>query len=526
MVFATIALPLVSPLVAEAIVAACASVAGLMEPGVLKGEESTAADKVLEVLEDNAKLVDNLSPYVFSVLCRADAAAASGFSDASTRRTQAAMSGACAWILAALCRALGYNRLTADALWAWANGDALWVAVLVKSILSLEQLIVAAPDTPLQGALVPSDLSQLQDVVAGAFFGLVGCSVAFAKEVAVLEASDIIDEVIAPNVQFSKHWAKLAVAVSESNLIEPVLRAVEGPASGRRIEMASFFSRLLQQELVKEPSWTTAFPTAPLIVEAARGAANSIRESLSSHRNRFWALLASVPSSCRTPRSFIKDCCELSYLMSDAMDECRYLVRNCLVDGSMVACSYAEIGALAALSVFATNAGLVSSGDDGGLSATLLSLPPDCQNSIASRLAEWVGPVCHHAQISLIALLHGTQQPLCIWPDAEGIAPRMPLAPEYCKALGMGGLKALFTGAPPELCCALDGQLFTNPMRSPYGHAFEHSVLASMLAENGQRCPMTGQPLCLESCQHDWGLKRQSDHRISMWAQKASKSKC
>lgn len=521
MVFATIALPLVSPLVAEAIVAAFAAVAGLMEPGTLPGGKACSAEQVLEVLEDNAKLVDNLSPYLFSALCRADAATASGHSDASTRRTQAALSGACVWILAAICRAVGYGRMNADALWEWANGDALWVAVLVKGILTLDELVLVAPDTPLKGALIPADLAQLQDVAAGAFFGLIGSSVAFADAVAVLKTNEVIDEVSAPNITFAKHWAKLAVAVSESGLVVHLLKTVEGPASGRRAQLAGFFAKILQGELLKDPYWIGAFSNAPIIVEAARMAAASIRATLGLHNNRLWALLATVPSTGRTPRSFPKDCSELAFRSPAAVAECASLVRGCLSDSSTVM----DPGSLTALCVFAANVGMGPTADtDGGLSATLLSLQPDARNLVASRLAEWTGPVTQNAQVCWLQFLQGSQPLVSSWDDT-GMAPAMALGPEHCRSLGMGGLKELMNAAPVELSCSLDRQLLTNPMRSPYGHAFEYSVLTSALAQNGQLCPMTGQPLSIESCQNDWGLKKQADNHIGHWAQEQAKAK-
>lgn len=518
LVFDTIALPLVSPLVAEAIVAAFAAVAGLMEPGILPGGGAIEANGVIEVLEDNAKLVDNLSPYLFSFLCRANAAAASGHSDAFTRRTQVALSGACVWLLAAICRAVGYSRFTAEALWEWANGDPLWVAVLVKGILTLDELIPGVPDTPLKGALIPSDLAQLQDAVAGAVFGLIGSSIAFAEAVAVLNLTDAVDEVSAPHVKFVTHWAKLAVAFGESELFGALLRSVEGPASSRRSQLAGFLARLLQCELSQEPHWIASFPSAPVVLEAARAAAASVRSCLEApqHSHRLWALLASVPSTStgRIARSFVKDCCELAWRLPVPAVECANLIRGCLADRSM------EPSTWASLCVLAANAavGPCEAGNDGGLCATLRLLQPDAREQVSRHVAEWTGPVDQTSQGTWLAFLQCAHQPVSSWRNDSPMTTAIPLGLEHCRALGLGGLKELLNGAPQDLCCCLDRQLLTNPVRSPYGHAFEYSVIASALIQTGDACPITGQPLLMADCQHDWSLKRRADNHIALWA--------
>merc|ERR1719199_1635135 len=93
---------------------------------------------------------------------------------------------------------------------------------------------------------------------------------------------------------------------------------------------------------------------------------------------------------------------------------------------------------------------------------------------------------------------------------AEQQALAVALAPAHLDALGMGGLRKLLTKAPPELCCSLDRQLLTDPVRSPYGHAFEYTVLAWTLAQNGGSCPITGNPLTIESCRRDEELQQQA----------------
>eukprot|EP00928_Gymnodinium_smaydae_P080798 TRINITY_DN64422_c0_g1_i1.p1 TRINITY_DN64422_c0_g1~~TRINITY_DN64422_c0_g1_i1.p1 ORF type:complete len:682 (+),score=117.93 TRINITY_DN64422_c0_g1_i1:26-2071(+) len=66
-----------------------------------------------------------------------------------------------------------------------------------------------------------------------------------------------------------------------------------------------------------------------------------------------------------------------------------------------------------------------------------------------------------------------------------------------------GGLRALLPEAPAELRCALDGKLLADPVRSPQGYVFERASLALALAANGERCPLTGEPLSLSACTRD-----------------------
>lgn len=70
-------------------------------------------------------------------------------------------------------------------------------------------------------------------------------------------------------------------------------------------------------------------------------------------------------------------------------------------------------------------------------------------------------------------------------------------------------MRELLKDVPPELCCALDGRLLVDPVRSPHGQAFERGTLQRALAASGGRCPLTGQPLSLADCPREPGLRRQ-----------------
>merc|ERR1712080_304533 len=72
------------------------------------------------------------------------------------------------------------------------------------------------------------------------------------------------------------------------------------------------------------------------------------------------------------------------------------------------------------------------------------------------------------------------------------------------------GLRDLMCNVPPELACAVDGRLLVDPVRSPYGQVFERTVLERALNASGGLCPITRQPLALEQCPRDAGLRKQA----------------
>ena len=64
---------------------------------------------------------------------------------------------------------------------------------------------------------------------------VIGRLVAFPKSMKIaekqLETLGVVDEVVDSSMKFTKHWAKLAVAVGESGLVVPLLRVAEGRSS-------------------------------------------------------------------------------------------------------------------------------------------------------------------------------------------------------------------------------------------------------------------------------------------------------
>eukprot|EP00439_Symbiodinium_sp_Y106_P071738 s3560_g12.t5 len=80
--------------------------------------------------------------------------------------------------------------------------------------------------------------------------------------------------------------------------------------------------------------------------------------------------------------------------------------------------------------------------------------------------------------------------------------------PERCTGGRMRapGLRDLMSDVPKEFCCALDGRLLVDPVRTPGGHVYERSVLAKALAEGDPRV-LSDSPYTLQDCQRDAGLR-------------------
>jgi len=453
--------------------------------------------------------MDAFQPHLFGGLGRSDAATASGYANASTQRIHAALSGICAWLLTAFCRAVGYSRLTADILWEWANFDPLWVAVLAKGALTLDEAVRAVPDSPLTGPFFPPELPRIQSILTAAIFGLIGSNIAFQDLSSSMKKDDEVDEVCAPQAKFAKHWAKLAMAVSESDLVAPLLTVCMGPAAEKKGQLVGFFAKVLQPELLVDPPWMHSFSSAVLVVEASRGAASNVRNTMGKHGQALWSLLSTVPAAGQLPRSFLKECSEIAYRSPVALPECMALVRACLSGNHQILeIAGADPAPLTALCVLVGNAGVApGSGDDGGLAHSLSLLQPEVRALVAGRMAEWPYSVSDGARSCWMSYMQGAAMPGFV-PD--GMDAPVSLTPAHQQALGMAGLRKVLTKAPPELCCCLDRQLLTDPVRSPYGQAFEYTVLAWTLAQNGGMCPITGQPMTLESCRRDEELQQQA----------------
>merc|ERR1712232_1225335 len=61
---------------------------------------------------------------------------------------------------------------------------------------------------------------------------------------------------------------------------------------------------------------------------------------------------------------------------------------------------------------------------------------------------------------------------------------------------------------PDYMCCAVDGKVMVNPLRSPFGHYFEKKTLDRWMANCGSVCPISGKPLRLDECVPDSEMKK------------------
>merc|ERR1719223_147718 len=103
------------------------------------------------------------------------------------------------------------------------------------------------------------------------------------------------------------------MAAAESDLVGPLLKACSGPAPDKKAELVGFLGKVLQPELLMDPPWKDSFANGPLIIDAARGAAANVRNSLGRHGQALWSMLATVLATGSVPRSFLKDCAEVAY---------------------------------------------------------------------------------------------------------------------------------------------------------------------------------------------------------------------
>jgi hypothetical protein len=61
---------------------------------------------------------------------------------------------------------------------------------------------------------------------------------------------------------------------------------------------------------------------------------------------------------------------------------------------------------------------------------------------------------------------------------------------------------------PDSMCCAIDGKVMVNPLRSPYGHFFEKKTLEKWIQNCGSVCPITSKLLRMDDCVLDSDMKK------------------
>lgn len=435
-------------------------------------------------LQELARHVETYQPFVFSFLSRTGYGRIAGL-DEVARRMQAALSSSSVWLLAAFCRAVGFRCFSSEILWEWANGDPLFIALLVRNTLTLEAL--SLPETPLQSLLIPKDLKALQTAVLQAFLGLTRPDIAFAEVIPRRVEPHGTLEVPAPALQFARHWSRLAVATTETGLVPLLLTATEGAVYETKLLLSAFLGRLLNAAL-QDPG---VHEGGEELLQACHVAAAHLRDVLNHvcHADRLWKILCDTLLETGLVRSFLRDCSELA-LATPGQNVAAFLRTAALQEDI-------DLAALPVLCCIAANAHLVPS-QVAEFTTRLLELDDKEQCIVARELEGWRGPVVSDTKAAWLALLRAVPAPPVDAPPAPPPTP-LPQTPQR-RVLAMGGLEELFVEAPANMSCALDGLLLTDPVISPHGHVFDHASLAAALAQNGGLCPFTGNPLRVDMC--------------------------
>eukprot|EP00931_Biecheleriopsis_adriatica_P073855 TRINITY_DN48065_c0_g1_i1.p1 TRINITY_DN48065_c0_g1~~TRINITY_DN48065_c0_g1_i1.p1 ORF type:complete len:174 (-),score=39.81 TRINITY_DN48065_c0_g1_i1:54-515(-) len=150
----------------------------------------------------------------------------------------------------------------------------------------------------------------------------------------------------------------------------------------------------------------------------------------------------------------------------------------------------------------------------------------DMRAEVVGLWQRWRGPVVPDGLHRWIALgfMVGLLElvPGLVEPPLEAEAPRKEedSHPHASSPRRGGPLSQLVQDAPPQFCCALDGQLMMDPVETPKGFIFEREALVRALHAQQGWCPKTGEPLNVADCRRLPELRR----KILYWvrSQKAS----
>ncbi|CAE8624069.1 unnamed protein product [Polarella glacialis] len=371
----------------------------------------------------------------------------------------AALQGISVWLLTTLGRATGLDQITSCTLWELALGDALWASVLAKGVLSFATCQVFALP-------VPEDLALLQYALLKAVLGLPAADVAFLRESSTVTGNQV--PIYAREASLAQHRAELALAAAECRLIETVFEAVKAAEPALHEELlcalVAFLAIMLRLQCVIRPN-----------IEAATC------YQLGPHSQDLWILLAKAvrPLGGRFAPAFLQDCAVLARVLRppdpEALDhpELRQLLQQ-LAGNSCPSSAGAEVSATIAAPTTTT--------------ITITA------SAAATAAAAEVG-------------------------GGPGPGPKLP-STGASAAEQRTDLRGLVKNAPPHLCCALDGKLLVDPVRSPQGLVFERGSLARALGARPGVCPLTGAPLELEACPRAVELRAQ----VTQWVRNRAPS--
>lgn len=509
--------------VAETIAFALAAVAAATSFGSI-GDSSAAH------VERLCAQLDLISVHIFGGLCRS----AFGIDGSEgERRLTYAFKVICMWILALLHRMMG--GLTAQAVWELAGGDPLWALLLIKGALQFN------PDASVEAVvggqlLVPPERHALKEAVIVVLGQIASHGIAFFDEVDANVIADDLDggfTMAERLVALSVHRARLSAAAGDCQLVPALLQELTTAKPGWLPPALSFLAALLQPPHDEPAIWDKILQEEEeagscdvCSLQEARAARETLAWQMTVHCSSTWLMVAGVVPSCIASTgglSFLWDCATLAHSVPMNSGTCRYFL-DCYLRCADRPLDGAWLAPLVAL---ASNCELPPS-EEPGLLPALARAGEEARLALCRRLARGRAPlrsgeVLRQWAEALGAPLGLDGRPLPPEPEPLPLEPQdLPPSPAAVPPKPSDfrpppahpppkpRLRDTLRGAPKEICCALDQRLLVDPVRSPYGHVYERSTLAEVLASTPGVCPKLGWPMTLEQCPRDAAVRAQA----------------
>lgn len=483
--------------------------------------------------------LDFLSIHIYGGLCRAsfeerplgqasDALEVAG--EVAQARLTRAFQGICVWSLTMLCNLMGTTRLTTAALWEVAGGDPLWVSVLVQGVLSFSALSVTKTHAGLY-LPVPENLREVKNAVICACSQLGSSSIAFGEEFeADLFADDVDGFTMSERlVGWGLHRARLASAASECGFIRRLMLESTSQTNPQLLVSAvSLLAALLRPLHRDDETWGRLHAQDeechldPMSFGEAETALDTLADQVSANGQGVWLHIAGIiphVSCCGRLAAFLFDCAALAFRVPASHESCACFLEACTVDLAPGNCSV-----FAGLVAISSNWGLVP--ED-----TVCTSLARCLEAVATEKIVEIfnrhrdllkdGEVAQRWRTFLKDIFPTT---LDQFADAAVLPPLMNTSASQEGRLKVWreerkpGIRQTLRGAPPELCCALDGYLLVDPVRLLCGHVCERGSLAKALEASGGHCPFLGSPLNIAECSRDSEIRL----KAARWVKQAT----
>mmetsp|Transcript_15414 Transcript_15414/g.33374 ORF Transcript_15414/g.33374 Transcript_15414/m.33374 type:complete len:660 (-) Transcript_15414:52-2031(-) len=544
-----------NPLLSQTIVLALAALAS----GLALRKEGCVPSPFLEGVGED---LDLIAVHIYGGLCRLSGNEA----DETHGPAIQAMKGICVWACAIIHNLVtgNHSHLTASHLWDWASGNALWAVVLAKGVLTFHPLTDGVQLSTLVPP-PPSNLQDLKISMFQTLPGLLSADIAFIEEVKAgyLEYDCPIAH---RNVQLAIHRAQLTVAILDCDLLKAVLdcpptsmefehdhstaatttttaaaAVPSSPSCPSSSYPSSSSSSAWLPSLARMVAELLGLPSSAATAEDWAEVYSLLQEECTGHElfslsdalgvRDAWAAEVGLRAAslwrclfhlkvAGISRSLLEDLAEISSVAVPDQHGAELFLE------AVVAGHHEEwdVASVAAATVFASNAEVVPSTHVSFL-YVLADLPAHKKDLVSSQLqrstAVRSASVLHHWLAILggqpspphdpLTSLHSagflkTDQRIPEVEEAEvaeaALEARLAKRSQKPRAEPLK-LRKMFQNAPKDLCCALDGKLVIDPVRSPYGHLFERATLAEALRQHPGRCPLTDNALVLETCERD-----------------------